>query len=117
MAQTSLLNSQSVANLDATPIVPNTSGEGASAPLLAISDMVTALSADAAGSTYAFVRIPTSAHIKSVKLYSQVASAGAADINIRFSDADLVGLMDGTPTSLAGTIPQMSSANNKLFGA
>lgn len=114
MAQTSLLKSQSITNLDSTPVITNTSGEGASAPILEISDVVSPLSADAIGSTYSFVRVPTTAHIKSVKLYSTgVATAGAAAFNVRFSDSQV----DGTPTSLQGTIPQISSANNNLFGA
>lgn len=114
MAQTSLLQSQSIINLDATPVVTNTSAEGASAPLLEISDTVSPLSGDAIGSTYNFVRIPTTAHVKSIKFYSKsIATAGSAAFNVRFSDSQV----DGTPTSLQGTIPQMSSANNNLFGA
>ena len=46
-------------------------------------------------------------------LYSAVASAGAADFNVAFSDSTT----DGTSSTNQGTIPQVSSANNKLFGA
>lgn len=129
MAQENIAFSQSIANLDgltaltftsvptqnATPLLtPNTSGEGASAPLLTISDTVTVVSGDNTSSTYSFVRIPTTAHVKNVILDSvSIASAGAADFNVRFSDSQT----DGTPVSLQSTVPQISAANNKLFGA
>jgi len=114
MSQASVLKSQSITNLDSTPVITNTSGEGSGASMLTISDTVSPVSGDTTSSIYNFVRIPTTAHVKSVKFYSTgVASAGAADINVRFSDSQV----DGTPTSLQGTIPQISSANNKLFGA
>lgn len=114
MTQTSSLKSQSITNLDSTPIIPNTAGEGGTAYLKQVTDYVTALSGDSTSSTYKVVRVPTSAHITAVTLYSAVAAAGAADINIAFSDN---GPNDGTSTSNSNTIPQVSSANNKLFGA
>jgi hypothetical protein len=129
MAQENIAFSQSIANLDglsaltftsvptqnATPLLtPNTSGEGASAPLLTISDTVIVASGDNTSSTYSFVRLPTTAHVKKVLLNSvTIASAGAADFNVRFSDSQT----DGTPVSLQSTVPQISSANNKLFGS
>jgi hypothetical protein len=128
MTQTNIAFSQSIVNLDgltaatftsaptqaSNPVVANTAGEGAQASLLTITDKVTVASGDNTSSTYSMVRIPTSAHVKSVKLYSfTIASAGAADFNVRFSDSTT----DGTPTALQSTIPQISSANNKLFGA
>ena len=117
MAQASFLKSQSITNLDSTPVVQNTSGEGGAASLLQVSDTVSPLSGDEitpSVSTYSFVRIPTNAHVKKVVLNSvSVASAGAADFNVRFSDSQV----DGTSQSLQGTIPQISASNNKLFGA
>lgn len=128
MAQANIAFSQSIVNADGltaatftalptqnvNPVIPNTSGEGASAPLLQISDIVTVASGDNTSSTYSFVRIPTTAHVKKVVMNSlTIASAGAADFNVRFSDSQT----DGTPTGLQGTVPQISSANNKLFGA
>lgn len=128
MAQTNIAFSQSIVNLDGltgltftsaptqnvNPVITNTSGEGAAAPVLEVSDTVTVVTVDNTSSQYSFVRIPTSAHVKKVTLYSTgIASAGAADFNVRFSDSQT----DGTPQGLQGTVPQISSANNKLFGA
>lgn len=133
MAQGNIAFSQSIANLDGlaaltyttvalavqnvNPVVQNTSGEGNGAMLLNVSDIVTVASGDevtTTDSTYSFVRVPTSAHVKRVKFCSTgIASAGAADFNVRFSDSQ----NDGTSQALQGTVPQISAANNKLFGA
>jgi hypothetical protein len=130
MAQENIAFSQSIVNLDGltaatfttlagavqnvNPVVYNTAGEGAACTMKQISDTVTVASGDNTSSTYSFVRLPTNAHVKSVVLYSTgVASAGAADFNVRFSDSQT----DGTPQALQGTVPQISSANNKLFGS
>lgn len=113
MTQTSTLDGVAITNLDATPVVPVTTGEGVAAVLRSTNDFVTALSADSTSSVYKLVRIPTYAKVKSVKLWSAVASAGAGDFNVCFSDS----AVDGTPPGYQGTIPQISSANNKLFGA
>jgi hypothetical protein len=130
MAQENIAFSQSIVNLDGlaaatyttlaaavqnvNPVVYNTAGEGAAGTMKQVTDKVTIVSGDNTSSTYSFVRIPTNAHVKKV-LYRavSVAGAGAADFNVRFSDSQT----DGTPQALQGTIPQISSANNKLFGA
>ncbi len=113
MTQTSLLDSPSITNLDAIPPFTPTTGQGGPGFNREINDWVTALSADSTSSVYKLVRIPTNAIVKKVVLWSAVASAGAADINVCFSDAT----NDGTTTANQGTIPQVNSANNKLFGA
>ncbi len=135
MAQENIAFSQSIANLDNLPSVngvttltyatlaaavqgnfplQNTSGEGAAGLLKQVNDSVIIASGDNTSSTYSFVRIPTNAHVKSVVYYAtSVATAGAADFNVRFSDS----ITDGTPTALQGTVPQISAANNQLFGA
>lgn len=113
MSQASALKSTAITNLDASPIVPVVAGEGGPARLLSVEGYVTALSGDTTSSTYKFVRLPTTAHVKAVLLYADCATAGEADFNIIFSDSTT----DGTDASNQGTIPQISSANNKLFGA
>src|SRR6516162_4477065 len=81
------LKSPSITNLDATPIVANPTGEGAQGPVRIVSDVVTT---------------------------SAAAAAGAADIDVAFSDSNT----DGTPPSLAGGIVQVTGpVDNKLFGA
>lgn len=112
MAQTSVLKDANITGLDAVPPVFSTTGEGSRGYLQEIDGTVAAVSADAIGSTYRLCRVPTTAKIKNVVLNSAIASAGAGDINIAYSDGN-----DGTPPALAGTIVQVASADNKLFGA
>jgi hypothetical protein len=126
MAQTSFVYSKSILNADGgtvvgneatlyvNPSLANTASEGAVGNVLTVSDVVTIASGDSIGSNYSFVRIPTSAHVKKVVLYSTgVATSGAADFDVRFSDSQT----DGTPISLQGTVPQINGSDNKLFGA
>lgn len=110
---TSLLKSVQITNLDATPVVLGSTGENANGFLRVVTGSVTALSADDTSSFYKMVRVPTTAKIKKVEIMSRIQTAGSADVNIVHSDSTT----DGTPPALQGTIPQMSAANNKLFGA
>jgi hypothetical protein len=114
---TSNLKSPSITNLDASPVVANTIGEGAPGYENIQTDYVTAVSADDTSSTYRLCRFPTNAKIKFVSIYSKIATAGSADINVAFSDSTT----DGTPaslSSLANPVIQLTGpVNNKLFGA
>lgn len=108
------LTSLSITNLDGSPIIANTIGEGAQGVLRNVSDFVSPVTGDDTTSTYRLCRIPTSAKVKSVKIYSTIASAGSGDIDIAFSDSTT----DGTPPALAGGVVQITGpADNKLFGA
>lgn len=108
------LTSASITNLDAVPVVANTIGEGAPGMLRQVSDYVSPVSGDDTTSTYRLCRIPTTAKIKSVKIYSTIASAGSGDIDIAFSDST----SDGTQAALAGGVVQITGpVDNKLFGA
>lgn len=128
MAQTNLLWSQSLiyqdqiapsltANTTAPAVTkqftPVTAGVGSWGQLHIISGSVAAQSGDNTSSVYKFVRLHPAAKVKWVRVSSGVAAAGNADINVAFSDS----IYDGTLPSNQGTIPQLSSANNKLFGA
>jgi hypothetical protein len=111
------LKSLSITNLDASPIVENTIGEGAPGMDTIINDYVTPISADDTTSTYRLCRFPTNAKVKSLYIMSAIATAGSADIDIAFSDSTT----DGTPpsfSSLANPVVQITGpADNKLFGA
>lgn len=108
------LTSASITNMDAFPVVRNTSGEGANGDLKVAVDYVTPVSSDDTTSTYRLVRFPTNAKIKSVYVYSAVATAGNGDFDIAFSDSTT----DGTPPSLAAGVVQITGpVDNKLFGA
>jgi hypothetical protein len=107
------LSSTSIQNLDASPVIANTIGEGAPGMLRAVGDSVAPVSGDDTTSTYRLCRFPTTAKIKSLKIYSTIAGAGSGDIDIAFSDST----NDGTQQSLAGGIVQITGpADNKLFG-
>lgn len=111
---TEALKGTGITNLDATPVVPNTSGEGASGHLRVATDNIASTAGVTVGSTYKIVRIPTNAKIKQV-LFSCAAHGGSAafDIDVAYSDSTT----DGTQASLQGNIVQISAADNKLFGA
>ena len=111
---TEALKSPSITNADASPTVATTSGWGAPGRLQVVNDHVAATTGVTSGSTYRLCRLPTNAKIKKVLLTNAALSTStAADISVAFSDSTT----DGTPASLQGTIPQVSAADNKLFGA
>lgn len=108
------LKSTSISNLDASPIVPNSSGQGGPAMVRMINDHAVATVAASVGSTYRLCRIPTNAVVKRVLLTNAAQGAtGAIDISVAHSDSTT----DGTPAALQGLIPQIAAADNKLFGA
>lgn len=112
---TSNLKSAGITKLDTTNPPGDRGNSGSVRPghMRVVSDFVTAANGDSTSSTYKLVRIPTTAYVKKVLIRSSIASAGSGDINVVFSDAT----DDGTSPANQGTIPQISSANNKLFGA
>lgn len=110
---TSALKSQQITDLDASPVVRNDAGRNAAGIVRMVTGGVTAVDADDTSSVYKLVRVPSNAVIKKVTIMSRIATAGSADINVAYSDSTT----DGTQPSLQGTIPQISAANNKLYGA
>lgn len=113
MSQASALKSLQLTALDTIPPNGYTTGEGAPGMVRRVDGFVTAVSADTTSSVYKMVRLPSNAKVKKVTINSSIASAGSGDINVAYSDST----MDGTQPALQGTIPQISSANNQLFGA
>lgn len=110
---TSALKSQQITDLDASPVVRNDAGRNAAGILRRVTGGVIAVDGDDTSSTYKLCRFPSNAVIKNVRIMSRIASAGSGDLNIAYSDSTT----DGTQPALQGTIPQISAANNKLFGA
>lgn len=109
---TEALKSTPITNLDSGLV--QTSGQGAPGVLRTVNGHVATTTGVTSGSTYRLCRIPTNACVKQVLLSNGAAGAtGAVDIDVAFSDSTT----DGTPASLQGTIPQVSAADNKLFGA
>ena len=107
------LKSNTITNLDATPIVVGTTGEGASGHLKIQSDNLSPTLSAAIWSSYRLARFPTNAKIKHVWAYltglesNTATGAGIYDFNVAFSDSTT----DGTPAVLQGTIP-----SNKFDG-
>ena len=88
-------------------------GHGAPAHLKRVEGIITTGSSDAATSLYRVVRLPSTAVIKKILVTSAAQSAGAADLNVAWSD---------NPNELPqgetlGSIIQINGADNKLFGA
>jgi hypothetical protein len=112
---TEALKSNPIINLDAFPVVTNTSGEGGDAPLRTVNGHVAAAAGVTSGSTYRLCRFPTNSKIKHVLLTAAGQGAtGTVDINVAHSDNP----MDGTPATLAGQIVQLAGpVDNKLFGS
>jgi hypothetical protein len=112
------VKSLSITNLDASPIIANTIGEGSPGQLRCSNDFVTATVGDTNGSVYRLCRIPVNAKVKRVVLtYLTASTAGATDIDVAFSDS----LTDGTQpafAALANPVVQITGpVDNKLFGS
>lgn len=99
------LKSNVVTNLDSTPSVVPTAGEGAQGEMK-VQDDVVSIVAPTQWSTYRLCRIPTNAKIKHVWAYisgidSKSTATATFDFNVAFSDDTT----DGTQVALQGTIP------------
>lgn len=89
--------SASITNLDATPMVPNSTGQGAAGPLRNVSDFITPTNDAAQYSTFRLVRFPSNAKVKHLWIWQDIeGTQGEFDINVAASDA-------GTSTALTTT--------------
>lgn len=73
-----------VSNLDATPVVPNTVGQGAPGNLREVSGFVTVPASASIDSTLRLVRVPTTAKVKQVILSSAAQADGNVDIGVYY---------------------------------
>jgi hypothetical protein len=103
---TSHLKSTPITNLDATPAVANSAGLGGPARLHSLSGFVTAVAADAAGSTYQLVRVPSTAVIKQVLFESEAQGAGKVQLSVYYSDSTV----DGTAPANQGLVVPTTGA-------
>lgn len=108
---TEALKSTAITNLDATPVVPNTVGQGAAGRLQTINAFVTTTSGVTVGSTYRMVRIPTNAKVKHVFWESAAMTQGSFDVGIYYSDSTVDGT---TPANQGVIVPTTGSA---FFGS
>lgn len=99
-------------NLNASPLVRPIAGEGGPAVVYYVNDNFTTTTGDTG--TYRCARFPRNAHVKHVKVWLDGSvTTLTADINVAWSNSTV----DGTQVTYQGTVPQISAANNKLFGA
>src|ERR1700752_2916573 len=99
------LKSNTVTNLDATPVIIATAGEGQPGYVMSASDYASPTSSNASTSSDRLCPIPTTAKVKKVWFYTKGIDSNASqtatfDINIAFSDAT----NDGTPSGLQALI-------------
>ena len=92
------LKSATVTNLDASPIVANTAGEGGAAGRVVVSsDYSTASLSASVTSTYRLVRVPSNCKIKNIFFESEAQTAGTFDIGLYYSSSTI-------DSSLAGVV-------------
>src|SRR5712664_2373251 len=110
--------SQSIINLDASPPVQNTIGEGGPAMRRIINDSVVGVVGDSIGSIYRLVRLPTNAKLKRLWLSTFGATGtSAGDIDVAFSDSPGESANYQAFQSTAGGVVQVTGpVDNKLFG-
>lgn len=91
------VKSTSITNLDATPVVRNTEGEGGQGTLRHIGDYATTTANIV--QLVALARIPSTAKVKAVYLEAAAQTQGTFDVGLYYS----TGALDGTPAANAGT--------------
>ena len=85
-----------IANLDASPSVQNTAGEGGPAPVKTLEGYATVVAADAVGGTYQLLRVPSNCKLKSLSFESAAQGAGALSLGLYYATNG----EGGQPTSL-----------------
>jgi hypothetical protein len=98
-----------ITNLDASPAVIPTAGEGGPAPLKFVDGYATAVAASSVDATYQICRVPSNAKIKSMILESEAQGAGAFDIGVYYA-TDGIG---GKPVALLAA----AAISRALFGS
>ncbi len=108
------LKTTSITNLDATPMVANTAGEGAGQALLVQTEYITVSAAASTTSTYRMIRVPTNAKVKSLVVESEAMGGGNVNLSVYYSDAYAT---DGSPPTQAGAIVGGSPGGNAFFAS
>ncbi len=79
------VKSSFITNLDASPAVANTAGEGGPAPTKTIEGSAVAVASSSADATYQLVRIPSNCKVKSLLFESAAQGAGAFDVGLYYA--------------------------------
>lgn len=88
------VKSTPVSNLDATPVVQNTAGEGAPNYQREVSGYVTVPAGSDVDSTLRIVRVPTTAVIKSLVIESEAQGAGKVNVGVYYPTTGRTGVAD-----------------------
>lgn len=96
---TEALKSTAITNLDASPVVANTAGEGAPGRLHSVSGYVTVSASMAALSTYRLVRVPSNCKVKQVLFESEAQGAGKFQVGVYPSDSTTDGTNAAAPNT------------------
>lgn len=80
-----------ITNLDATPVVPNTAGEGASAYLKHAEGSAVAVAASSVDATYQLLRLASTCKLKSLQFESAAQGAGKFDIGAYYATDGVIG--------------------------
>lgn len=102
------VKSASITNLDANPIVANTSGEGSAGALNHVTGIATGVASSSIDATYQMVRVPSTVKIKRILFQTATQAAGVTDVGLYYA-TDGVG---GQATSLL-----VAAAINRVFFA
>ncbi len=94
------LKSVTITNLDATPIVANSAGEGAQGYAIVAHDYITISASASQTSTYKLLRVPTVARIKELILENAALTTGRINLSVYYSDSTT----DGTAVANQGLI-------------
>lgn len=76
--------SPALTNLLTIPLVPNPTGGGSQGYLKEVTGSLAPAAAASADSTLRFVRVPTNAKVKRVRITSQVQGAGKVDVGVYY---------------------------------
>lgn len=105
------LKSASITNLDASPVIANTSGEGAPGIVFTVSDYVTISAAASQGSTYRVVRLASTVKVKEIVMDNDAMGAGKINLSVYYSDSTT----DGTAVANQGVI--VPTTGNQFFAS
>jgi hypothetical protein len=79
------VKSTPITNLDATPVVANSTGAGASGPLRNVEGSALAVASSSVDATYQLVRLPSNAKVKRIIFESAAQTAGKFDLGCYYA--------------------------------
>lgn len=85
------VKSTPITNLDASPVVANTAGEGAAGTMRTIEGSAVAVASSSVDATYQLVRVPTNCKIKSIMFESAAQTAGKFDLGVYYATDGAIG--------------------------